>query len=139
MKGSLNQITKTVCTNLLQNGKIISDPNDLLNCWADHFHSLGQSQGNSNEHLHLSQQRVSQLQTASHNEYDVLDTTIGVEEVEFAIRKLTEGRASGHDNISPEHFKFCGSFLKNWLCHIYNRICQLEQIPKCLQAWCLQR
>ena len=62
-----NHHTKTVCTKLLSNGKIISNPNDLLNCWADHFHSLGQSQGNSNEHLHLSQQRVFQLQTASRN------------------------------------------------------------------------
>ena len=93
MKGGLNQISiLNVCTKLLSNGKIISNPNNLLNCWADHFHSLGQSQGNSNEHLHLSQQRVSQLQTASYNEYDnLLDTTIGIEEVEFAIRKLKKG------------------------------------------------
>ena len=128
----LNHHTKTVCTKLLSNGKIISDPNKLLNCWADHFHTLGQSQGDSNEDLHLSQQRVSQLQAASHNEYDnVLDTTIGVEEVEFAIIKLKKGRTGGHDNISPEHLKFCGPILKNWLCQVYNRICQLEQIPKC--------
>ena len=36
---------------------------------------------------------------------NVLDTTIGVEEVEFTIRKLTKGHAGGHDNISPEHLK----------------------------------
>ena len=62
-----NHHTKTVYTKLLSNGNIISNPNNLLNCWADLFHSLGQSQGNSNEHLHLSQQREFQLQTASRN------------------------------------------------------------------------
>ena len=62
----------------------------------------------------LSQQRLAQLQTASYNEYDNnLDTRIGVEEVEFAIRKLKNGCAGKHDNITPEHVKFCGPILKN--------------------------
>ena len=49
----------------------------------------------------------------------ILHTDIGVEEVEYAIRKLKRDHAGGHDNISPEHLKFSGPVFQNWLCHNY--------------------
>ena len=40
---------KSVCSKLLDSeGKIITDTNDLLECWVDHFHLLGNSQSASN-------------------------------------------------------------------------------------------
>ena len=53
--------------------------------------------------------------------------------MEFAIHHLKRNRAGGPDMISPEHLKFSGPVFRNWLCQIYNNICQLEQIPQCFK------
>ena len=111
MKGGLNQITILKQSVPSSSQMASSFPTQMISSTVGLITST--LEGNlkeidSNEHLHLSQQRASQLQAASHDEYDnVLDTKIGVEEVEFAIRKLKKGHAGGHDNISPEHFTYC--------------------------------
>ena len=81
----------------------------------------------------------------SHNEYEnVLDTTIGVEEVEFTIRKLIKGRVGGHDNISPEHLDQVLWFnpQKLALPSIQQNL-STRTDPQVFQAWyhhsCLQR
>ena len=53
--------------------------------------------------------------------------------MEIAIHHLKQNRAGGHDIISPEHLKFSGPVFRNWLCQIYNNICQLERIPQCFK------
>ena len=68
------------------------------------------------------------------NEYHrVLDTEFNVEEIQYSIQHLKHGRAGGPDGVSPEHLRFSSVIFQNWLCQIYNHICQLEQIPKCFK------
>ena len=107
---------------------------DLLDSWADHFHLLSQSQSVSNESLQESERKVNYHLSASFDESDnVLDTEFIIEEILHAIHRLKFGRAGGPDGVSPEHLRFSGSVFQNWLCQIYNHICQLEQIPRCFK------
>ena len=126
---------KTVCSQLLSSdGTIISDTNGLLECWADHFHHLGQSQSISNESLQEFEKRVKDHSSSSYSEDDnVLGTEFDVEEIQHAIQRLRWGRAGGPDGVSPEHLKHSGPVFQNWLCQIYNHICRLEQIPQCFK------
>ena len=64
---------------------------------------------------------------------NIIDSDLSVEEVEHAIHSLKSGRSGGFDGLSPEHLKFSGPVFRNWLCQIYNQICQLEMIPKCFK------
>ena len=58
---------------------------------------------------------------------------IEVEEVECTFYHLIQNQAGRPDMISPEHLKFSGSVFTNWLCQIYNHICQVERIPHCFK------
>ena len=59
--------------------------------------------------------------------------SIEVEEVECAICHLIQNWAGGPDMISPEHLKLSDPVFRNWLCQIYNHICQVERIPQCFK------
>ena len=129
-----NHHQKAACTKLYSQGSLITDTNDLLKCWVNHFSSLGQSESSSNKHLRTSQDLIKELSSESLSYGDnILESEIGVEEVEFAIRRLKKNRAGGADNVSPEHLKFSGPVFRIWLCYIYNSICQLECIPQCFK------
>ena len=57
-----------------------------------------------------------------------------VEEVEYALTTLKPNRSGGPDHLSPEHLKYSGATVfRNWLCHVFNWIIQLEQIPPCFK------
>ena len=122
---------KVTCTKLYSQGSLVTDANDLLKCWVDHFSSLAQSERSTNESL---KESLNDLASKSICNCDnILDPEIDVEEVEFAICHLKRNRAGGADNVSPEHLKFSGKVFRKWLCEIYNHICQLERIPQCFK------
>ena len=126
---------KAACIKLFSQGCLITNTNELLKCWVDHFSSLGQSECSSNEFLRKSQHLVGELASESLGSCDnILDSEIDEEEVEFAIRRLKRNHAGGADNVSPEHLKFSGPVFRKWFCHIYNCICRLEHIPQCFQG-----
>ena len=97
---------------------------------ADHFQSLGKSQSDSNLLLQNCDKSANEYLASSYNKQNnVLDCELGVEEIEYAILHLKRGRASGVDDVSPEHLKFSGPIFCNWLCQILNHICTFKQIP----------
>ena len=72
------------------------------------------------------------MERCSFNERDIiLDVPFDVEEVEHALKCLKLKRYDGPDNLLPEHLRYCGPVCKNWLCKVYNSICDLELIPDC--------
>ena len=126
--------SKHIPEKLLVNGNLITDPEALLSTWASHFEAQGHSQLSSNDFLKDVHSKVQDLEYGSFCENDeVLDVPFDVEEVEHALKRLKSKRAGGPDNLSPEHLKYCGPVFTNWLCQIYNCICELEQIPPCFK------
>ena len=79
----------------------------LLDCWADHFHSLGKSQSIHNTVLQTSERNVNEYMSASIERCNnIIDSDLSVEEVEHAIHSLKSGRSGGFDGLSPEDLKF---------------------------------
>lgn len=90
------------CSELSNNGSVITDPDDLLTCWFDYFSSLRQSQCNSSDHLLRSKEKLNNLNITSLEESDkILDFDIIDEEIEYTICKLKQNCAGGPDNVSP--------------------------------------
>ena len=122
--------SKHIPEKLLVNGNLITDSEALLSTWASHFEAQGHSQLSSNDFRKDVHSKVQDLEYGSFCESDeVLDVPFDVEEVEHALKRLKSKRAGGPDNLSPEHLKHYGPVFTNWLCQIYNCICELEQIP----------
>ena len=59
----------------------------------------------------------------------VLNCPIVQEEVSQAINHLKTKSAGGADSLSPYHLKDSGPLLRTWLCHVFNTIVSLEEIP----------
>ena len=53
--------------------------------------------------------------------------------MQHALKRLKPKRLGGPDNLAPEHVKRCGQIFVNWLCKVYNCICEIEEIPACFK------
>ena len=67
------------------------------------------------------------------NEDFIIETPFTIEEIDAVVSKLHNGKAVGHDDVTPEHMKFGGSSLRTWFCQILNVIVAQETIPACFQ------
>ena len=120
---------KNDCVKLLQNGEVITNTSDLLNCWSDHFECLGRSV--PDKHVKCSKEKIPQLNTLTLEREDyVFDCEITVEEIEQALKRLKLRKASGQDGIVSEHLKFGGQMLVIWLKQVLNAIVEMEEIPQ---------
>ena len=103
-----------MCSRLCLGDVIVTDTKDLLDGWADHFHSLGKSQSIHNPALQTSERSANEHMSASFGKCNnILDSNLSVEEVEYTIYLLKRNRSGGFDGISPEHLKFCGPVFRN--------------------------
>ncbi len=122
----------TVCRKLVVDGKCISEPDDLLNCWRLHFSSLAESQVSS---THESGVDIHGIEARSFGINDsILDSPLTEEEIELALKKLKLGKSGSFDGLLSEHLRFAGQPLIPWLKWIFNSICSLEVIPQCLKV-----
>ena len=102
--------------------------------WVDHFEAQGRSQLTSKDSLKDIQLNVLDLEAGFFCESDeVLSYPFNVEEVEYVLKRFKPKWKGGPDNLTPEHMKHCGPIFVNWLCKIYNCICEIEEIPACFK------
>ncbi len=121
---------RTHGTTLSVDGTQVSDLPSVLSLWADHFTELGKSRCVSNQSLDRYVSNMDNLNTKSFVAHDsVLDCPIVPEEVAQAISHLKSKSAGGADLLSPNHLKHSGLLFREWLCHVFNTIASLEQIP----------
>ncbi len=123
---------KATPSKLRINGEVVTDKHKLLDSWVNHFSSLATSLSESNPALAQRLVDIEELLGKSFTDEEfILDTPFTIEEVDAAVSKLQNGKAAGHDHVTPEHLKFGGASLKKWLCQIFNEILSQETIP----AW----
>ena len=121
---------KSRCSKLKVGNDLISNKEDLLHIWADHFTELSKSRINDTDGLQHLKDKVQSLYNASlSNEEYLLDMPFTTEELEQVIRKLKMRKACGPDGLLGEHLKFGGQALFTWLLKILNCIVELEAIP----------
>ena len=62
-----------------------------------------------------------------------LDSHFTCEEVQKAIKTLHLSKAPGFDNVTTEHLVYAGPLMVDFLCKLYNAMCDLEYIPICFR------
>ena len=121
---------KSRCSKLRVNGEVLSNKENLLSAWADHFSRLSKSHAHSEEGLKQLGNKINDLAFASlSNEEHILDVPFTLEEVKCAIMKLKSRKSCGPDGLSAEHLKWGGDSLHLWLLGIVNSIIDFEEIP----------
>ena len=114
-------------SSLIMNGCVVTDPQHVLHHWVDHFTTLGKSQCPTNSLLQETQSRIPEIEAQSYTDSKlIVDLPFLPEEVEAAIKHL---KRNSSDSITPHHLLHTGSIFKDWLCHIFNKIVELESIP----------
>lgn len=106
---------------------MISDPQELLAIWADHFGTLAQSRVDSEPELQELEHKVAELLSESYkNEEMLLDVPFCAEEVAAAVKKLKAGKAAGPNGLLAEHLKWGGESVLVWLQGVLNLIVESE-------------
>ena len=112
------------------NSEIVTNPDEVLLCWADHFSHLFKSQSSHNPNVKEFNDQIPFLTAQSYlNSDDILDIPFTIEEIEFALKKLKKGKSGGIDGLQPEHLKYGGPCLSVWLKNILNASVRMELIP----------
>ena len=93
---------RNVCNKLYIDGKTYTDTENLLECWRDHFCSIGKSKLSGENPSNVIGSNLL-YQSSFVNEDYVLDYDITLEEVEAAVRSLRNGKSCGIDDVSAEH------------------------------------
>ena len=103
------QTRKSRCSNLVENGEIVHDPEKLLGIWCNHSKSLlSLILGNLLAQL-TGMTRQLCLEMESHmNEEFLLDVPFGSWEVTWAVAKLKKWKPLGPDGLIAEHLKAGG-------------------------------
>ena len=90
-------------SSIVVNSSIVSDPDTVLAHWADHFASLGESRYTSSP--------VLQNSTTSTNleaGCTIFDSSIVLEEVEYALSHMKRNSSGGPDSLCLNHIKLSG-------------------------------
>ena len=121
------------CKKLLVDGKHITNPVDIARHFRSFYCSLASSNTTSPNLLSVAP-TIAQLEDKSFGCNDqAIDTEIGIEEIEGALKLLKPNRSGGVDGLRAEHFKYGGEHLKLWLMKIFNRFIILEDVPQCMK------
>lgn len=104
------------------NGKVLSDPIEIMNRWRQYFQELLQTQGTNNEEN--TQTEDKQRQTENEEE------GITEEELTTALNKMKNGKSPGHDRITGEMLKQMGKQGTKAFLKMFNKIWNEEIIPK---------
>ena len=119
------------CNKLCVDGEVYKDQNSLLQCWRNHFSMLGETAGSNNDLQNVVDSNLL-YESSKANEDSVLDQDITLEEIDYAVKSMQNGKSSGPDNVSVEHLKYGGPGISRWLKRVFNAIVTLEVIPSVL-------
>ena len=118
---------------------VVHDIDEVLHVWVKHFSAIGtpkESDAFDKDHFIRVSETVSHLNALKDSD-NFLDSHFTCEEVHKAIRTLHLSKAPGFDNITTEHLAYAGPLMVDFLCNLYNAMCDLEYIPICFR-WGVQ-
>ena len=113
-------------------GRVVHEVDDVVKAWYDHFSTLCSNKPESCYDKNHYKSVTNQVRkwAGEKDLDDFLSEPFSVEEVSKAIYKLNRGKAAGCDSVTAEHLQHAGYNLKALLAYVYNRVVQLEYIPK---------
>jgi hypothetical protein len=120
IRGMKRKTGKKVRNIVNEEGKLISEPKEILKTWRLHYgKKFGGDEDENNEMLERGE-----IQAVEGND------EISRMEVEEAIRDMKIGKAPGMDELSPEYIKYGGPKVKLYLWHLFKKVWSCNEIPK---------
>ncbi|XP_039278742.1 uncharacterized protein LOC120350237 [Nilaparvata lugens] len=102
-----------------EEGRIISDPQEILATWRRHYEE--KFGGGEEEDMEGLAEREREAEEENGD--------ISRMEVEEAIRIMKIGKAAGIDELSPEYIKYRGSKVKLYLWELFKKVWRYNEIP----------
>ena len=94
------------CAKLSVNGRLVRDPDEMMDVWCQHFRSLGESRASELAELRELTDKIDSLAAKSfENEEFILDVPFTEDEVSNAVKRLKVHKAAGPDGVLAEHLK----------------------------------
>ena len=119
----------------MRDGRIVSDKEEMLKIWVQHFESLATSGVSEREELGSLAEKMQELTERSKgNEEYILDVPFTAEEVERALSRLKRRKAAGPEGLMAEHLQEAGGEVQVWLGNVLNAIVELEEVPSTLMS-----
>ena len=119
----------------MRDGRIVSDKEEMLKIWVQHFESLAISGMSEPEELRNLVEKMQELTERSKgNEEYILDVLFTAEKVEHALSRLKRRKAAGREGLMAEHLQEAGSEVQVWLRNVLNAIVELEEVPNTLKS-----
>ena len=113
-------------------GTVFHETADVIPIWRNHFSKLcmpNTDERYDQDHFDHVTRKVDEW--AKYDDPDVfLNEPFTINEVKKCIKGLNRGKAAGFDAVTAEHLQNAGESLVVILTHIFNRIIDLEFIPK---------
>ena len=107
----------------MMDGRIVSDKEEMLKIWVQHFESLATSGVSEREELRNLMEKMQELTERSKgNEEYILDVLFTAEEVEHALSRLKRRKAAGQEGLMAEQLQEAGSEVQVWLRNVLNAI-----------------
>lgn len=114
---------------LMENGVRITEQQEVLDIWRNHYEELYTPQSNSvfdDEFRVYVEQKVEEYSTLSIEcKDDPLEMPFSHDEVSSVVTTLPSRKVGGTDNITYEHLKYGGFALIDFLVKLFNIIIQL--------------
>ena len=119
----------------LDNGRSISQPDEIARLWANYYESLLTPELNTidfdDKFKGYIDNEVSEITKNSIVDIDdIFQHPITETEIKNILTSLPNNKAPGHDGTTYEHVRFSGEVLVKKLVVLYNKIVELEYIPK---------
>jgi hypothetical protein len=123
-------------TNVLttNDGRTISNPEEIADVWANYYEKLLIPEKNTNfdddfgEYIDIEVSDITKNSLADFD--DIFQDPITLKEIEDVLTVLPNNKAPGDDGITYEHIKYSGDILAAKLLILYNKIIELEYIPR---------
>ena len=120
------------------NGKTARDVDDILQTWQLYYNELYRLKdepGYDADFKETVDRTVGEVDmTPRCDDTTLLDSPITVEEVKQACSELTCGTAAGYDGIQPEHLKYAGPKMLEYLAETFTLMTQEEWRPDSLRT-----
>jgi hypothetical protein len=113
------------------NGQLITDPDQVLEVWAEHYEQLGtplQVPHFNDEYKKNVEYEVDTIQMVL-SRLDMKSEPFTTEETINAIKKLNNNKASDSEGVSAEHLKHSITVVANPITSIFNGILNTKYIP----------
>lgn len=128
------KLAHAIVSELEYNGKVLRQPIDIANAWANYFSDLYEPLENSefdSAHYDKVRSDLAHFVNDSYgNNCPIMDAPVELQEVIDAAYKFKLGKAGGVDGLTNEHIKYGGYAFMKYICAFFNKLRKSEDMPK---------